>query len=333
MKMTGEPSPHNACGQILFCLKMSQLNYVVKETPYSAYVTIRKKFIHSVGPVPEAPFTNQHSENLKHAENELAVLKEKNKDLETRIAMATIELEEAETKIQTLDGKIVNLEDRIEEIYKENRYLTKEKDILDAAKKTLSEDLAKQKNENVEVKKENLKTKKCESERYLDKCDMIEILENTLRNKNEEINQLKLDFENAKGKEYLCSVCDFKCSNSSILTEHDKNNHAHKCDVCDLVVKSKEKLNIHICRVTINNPEHKNLYLKNWIVSKSCTTVFCKKQRKEVAILHSEECLDFDNCKGDEPLGVQYGIYHLRLSNCIRNGEVTWSNVITEDTE
>jgi hypothetical protein len=64
---------------------------------------------------------------------------------------------------------------------------------------------------------------------------------------------------------------------------------------------------------------------------------FCKKQRKEVAILHSEECLDFDNCcqdlpgwycKGDEPLGDQYGIYHLRLSNCIRNGEVTWSNVM-----
>ena len=107
------------------------------------------------------------------------------------------------------------------------------------------------------------------------------------------------------------------------------------CDVCDLVVKSKEKLKIHICKITIKNPEHKNLYLKNWIVSKSCTTVFCKEQRKEVAILHSEECLDFVNCcqdlpewycKGDEPLGDQHGIYHLRLSNCIRNGEVTWFN-------
>ena len=147
---------------------------------------------------------------------------------------------------------------------------------------------------------------------------------------------------NTKGEEYLCSVCDVKCSNRSGLTEHVESNHEHKCDVCDLVDKSKEKLNIHICKVTIKNPEHKNLYLKNWIVSKSCTTVFCKEQRKEVAILHSEECLDFVNCcqdlpewycKGDEPLGDQHGIYHLRLSNCIRNGEVTWSNVITEDMD
>ena len=46
--MVGEASPHNVCGQILFCLKMCNLNCLVKETPYSAYVTIRKKFIPSV---------------------------------------------------------------------------------------------------------------------------------------------------------------------------------------------------------------------------------------------------------------------------------------------
>ena len=34
-----------ACGQILFSLKTSKLNYMVKETPFSAYVTIRKKFV------------------------------------------------------------------------------------------------------------------------------------------------------------------------------------------------------------------------------------------------------------------------------------------------
>ena len=45
--MAGEKSPEFACGQILFCLKTSQLNYVVKETPYSAYITIRKRFVKS----------------------------------------------------------------------------------------------------------------------------------------------------------------------------------------------------------------------------------------------------------------------------------------------
>ena len=47
--MVGEFSAQYACGQILFSLKNSNLNYVVKETPYSAYITIRKKFIKDVG--------------------------------------------------------------------------------------------------------------------------------------------------------------------------------------------------------------------------------------------------------------------------------------------
>ena len=91
-------------------------------------------------------------------------------------------------------------------------------------------------------------------------------------------------------------------------------------------------------RIDIKNPEHKTLYLKNWIVAKSCSTVFCKQKRREVSILHSEACLDFRNscddlpawyCRGKEPLMDQYGTYHLRLDNCIQNGEVIWSNVKT----
>ena len=35
----------NVFGQVLICLRMSQLDYVVKETPYAAYVTVRKQFM------------------------------------------------------------------------------------------------------------------------------------------------------------------------------------------------------------------------------------------------------------------------------------------------
>ena len=45
IKMTGKTIAKNALGQVLICLRMSKLNYVAKETPYSAYVTIRKKFV------------------------------------------------------------------------------------------------------------------------------------------------------------------------------------------------------------------------------------------------------------------------------------------------
>ena len=46
--MTGEESTEFACGQVLYSLKMSHLNYMVKETPYSVYITVRKKFISGV---------------------------------------------------------------------------------------------------------------------------------------------------------------------------------------------------------------------------------------------------------------------------------------------
>ena len=47
MKMASVKA-ENVFGQVLICLRMSKLDYMVKETPYSAYVTIRKKFIKSV---------------------------------------------------------------------------------------------------------------------------------------------------------------------------------------------------------------------------------------------------------------------------------------------
>ena len=99
--MACDSSPHNACGQILFSLKMSKLNYVVKETPYSAYVTIRKKFIQSHEAI-QPPFMNIHDEKSNISEKEMDSLKERNKDLETKIALLTIGLDEAEDKNKAL---------------------------------------------------------------------------------------------------------------------------------------------------------------------------------------------------------------------------------------
>ena len=56
---------------------MSKLNYVVKETPYSAYVTIRKKFILSHEAI-QPPFMNIHDETSNISEKEMDSLKERN---------------------------------------------------------------------------------------------------------------------------------------------------------------------------------------------------------------------------------------------------------------
>ena len=48
-------SADNALGQVLICLRMSNLNFVAKETPFSTYITIRKKLIK---PTTEAVIEN-----------------------------------------------------------------------------------------------------------------------------------------------------------------------------------------------------------------------------------------------------------------------------------
>ena len=46
--MVGKITAETRFGQMLICLRESKLNYVVRETPYSAEITIRKKFLKNV---------------------------------------------------------------------------------------------------------------------------------------------------------------------------------------------------------------------------------------------------------------------------------------------
>ena len=39
---------HRVCEQMLSILKSSMLNYLVQETPYSAFVTVRKRFVKDI---------------------------------------------------------------------------------------------------------------------------------------------------------------------------------------------------------------------------------------------------------------------------------------------
>ena len=91
--MAVKNSPDFACGQILFNLKISKLHYVVKETPFSAYITIRKKFITQNNESQETP-----ADQLPSDKSEVIKLQERNSDLETRLALAKVEFEEMEIK-------------------------------------------------------------------------------------------------------------------------------------------------------------------------------------------------------------------------------------------
>ena len=229
--MTGENSPNYACGQILFCLKVSKLNYVVKETPYSAYVTIRKKFIRT-----EDDSHQTVHDNTKMCDNETELLKEKNKDLETKLALARVEFEEKEiykenllTKLSERETEIENflkneksLNEQINQAKKENNELRKAFDEVFNDKEGLED-----KNANLEKEKNDLDDRieelfreityyKEELSIYVSKTKSLEsnivkkekeihslsdknvILENTLSNKVEEIETLKEEINCAR---------------------------------------------------------------------------------------------------------------------------------------
>ena len=119
--MTVEMSPDFDCGKILYCLKMSRLNYLVKETPYSAYITVRKKFIKENIENQITPAALNSSDNKK----ELLTLNELNKDLEKRLAMAKIEFEEMELAKENQIADISKRDDEIENLLKAERILKK----------------------------------------------------------------------------------------------------------------------------------------------------------------------------------------------------------------
>jgi hypothetical protein len=64
--MASKVSAENVFGQVLICLRMSQLDFLVKETPYAAYITVRKKLTKYVE-VNNNPILEGNTElNTKH---------------------------------------------------------------------------------------------------------------------------------------------------------------------------------------------------------------------------------------------------------------------------
>ena len=103
MNSIGTKSHGFACEQILYTLKISKLNYLVTETSYSVYLTIRNKFVREGMESPSATI-DSNSKNEMEAEN--LAFKEKNADLENRLALTKVEFEEMTTRKEELLRKI-----------------------------------------------------------------------------------------------------------------------------------------------------------------------------------------------------------------------------------
>ena len=95
------------CENILSLLKKSGLNFVIQETPFSAYVTIRKTFCKD--------FENSEvTKDIDNEENKVQLVK-----LETENNDLRNELEEGVTKYENLKNENQVLQERLENAEKE----------------------------------------------------------------------------------------------------------------------------------------------------------------------------------------------------------------------
>ena len=69
-------NPHDTCAQIINTLRISGLTYTLNETPYSVYLTFRKKFIKEYTPHSQSITDAPHNAPKPHTESNVDQIKE-----------------------------------------------------------------------------------------------------------------------------------------------------------------------------------------------------------------------------------------------------------------
>ena len=97
-------NPHDTCAQIINTLRMSGLTYTLNETPYSVYLTLRKKFIKEYIPQPQHN-TNEHpvvsqDDKIKEHEDQIAQLQEALKTKSTNTMPQSISYQKQKQKLK-----------------------------------------------------------------------------------------------------------------------------------------------------------------------------------------------------------------------------------------
>ena len=89
---------------------------MVKETPFSAYITIRKKFVKSFQPDSDTSPKLDQNQSMVKLKRDFEILQKKNTGLLTDIAHFKYESEEFEVKVNALEKINAELEFKLERL-------------------------------------------------------------------------------------------------------------------------------------------------------------------------------------------------------------------------
>ena len=120
--MTDKSRASFMVNQVLRVVKESNLNYLVKETPYSAYVTIRKKFVrneYGEDALENSPtFDNNALSDIALRQENIS-LKQRFTGLESDKAHLENEIKEFELKPKQMNTKNIALQEKVTLMLKE----------------------------------------------------------------------------------------------------------------------------------------------------------------------------------------------------------------------
>ena len=244
---------NTVCSSIHDFIQSSGLHFVINQTPWSSYITIRRKFVD-----PQRASTNEPSKQVyidsRHVRhNELVALQEKNKQLElknealeedlfnTEEEYKVAELRNKESfdnlhsNIDHLETTLKSLESKLIDEETEITALKKEKEIKDEIIQNINKGFN-SKIRDLKVKLgvlEEFKTKKLREEKV------------ALKKENKAKKKQRQKAKKEEKKLVMEVVGDYKATeNNNVNTANDKTC-THPCEYCVFVANSRSELEEH----------------------------------------------------------------------------------------
>ena len=231
------------CEFLLKQLKSTNLNFILQETPYSVYLTIRKSFIKNLNTNNPSQTFNVSEETLN---KKIADLEAENLLLKSNIFGHRSEMTNSEQTIIKLEEKIKTAEietiKNIQETKKvekqfhrlEDILVEKEKEImkLRTISKNLNDDVVKTK-ENLQNVSKSLKVSEKESFKAKNKCDNLESTVTKLKTEQFSLQKTIKKFEKSEKKKTLEEMKSKTKQFKDLETSKAKDDESEEADTAD----------------------------------------------------------------------------------------------------
>ena len=226
--------PEGNGSRILNTIKTSQLDFYIQETPYSAFITIRKKYIKGFKHATEVLSENIEMENVIKD-----LKKHENEKLKTFAKEKEVESESNKNNVRTLEERLEKAEKEMlkhfEHANKQKSELSDEINILKSLKKKDNDVIA---NLKIDLSKSRTESKSLQKE-----------LSN-MQNKNENLKN-KVEYANASKREIINKneklASEVKTMKKKIKHFEQENNNEKRANNNDSNQNIKQTVSVEQC--------------------------------------------------------------------------------------